>query len=172
MISPIQSRWLNLSDHMISPIQSDWLNLSYHRFHLSNQIGSTYLITWFHLSNPIQSHWLNLSDHMISPIQSHWLNLSYHRFHLSNQIGPTYLITWFHLSNHIGLTTWLHLSNQIDSMLPVLPSCLLPLSRLHVSAVPDSIPCRENELATIWAFIEGKLYDGTGGWVVNVKEFL
>ena len=35
--------------------------------------------------------------------------------------------------------------------------------RLHVSAVPDSLPCRENEFATICSFVEGKLQDGTGG---------
>lgn len=37
--------------------------------------------------------------------------------------------------------------------------------RLHVSAVPDSLPCREDEFATIMSFVEGKLLDGTGGCV-------
>ena len=36
-------------------------------------------------------------------------------------------------------------------------------SRLHVSAVPDSLPCRENEFQQIYSFVEGKLLDGTGG---------
>ncbi|XP_071534634.1 origin recognition complex subunit 1 isoform X2 [Panulirus ornatus] len=36
-------------------------------------------------------------------------------------------------------------------------------ARLHVSAVPDSLPCRENEFQDIYSFVEGKLLDGTGG---------
>ncbi|KAH0618614.1 hypothetical protein JD844_017989 [Phrynosoma platyrhinos] len=35
--------------------------------------------------------------------------------------------------------------------------------RLHVSAVPDSLPCREKEFQDICNFIESKLIDGTGG---------
>ncbi|KAJ7332722.1 hypothetical protein JRQ81_014902 [Phrynocephalus forsythii] len=35
--------------------------------------------------------------------------------------------------------------------------------RLHVSAVPDSLPCREKEFQDIYNFIESKLIDGTGG---------
>ncbi|XP_064479532.1 origin recognition complex subunit 1-like isoform X2 [Ornithodoros turicata] len=35
--------------------------------------------------------------------------------------------------------------------------------RLHVSAVPDSLPCREQEFADVYSFVEGKLLDGTGG---------
>ena len=35
--------------------------------------------------------------------------------------------------------------------------------RLHVSAVPETICCRENEFASICTFIEGKLLDGSGG---------
>ncbi|CAK8672967.1 unnamed protein product [Clavelina lepadiformis] len=34
---------------------------------------------------------------------------------------------------------------------------------LHVSAVPDALPCRENEFQTIYSFIEGKISSGTGG---------
>ncbi|XP_037781612.1 LOW QUALITY PROTEIN: origin recognition complex subunit 1-like [Penaeus monodon] len=34
---------------------------------------------------------------------------------------------------------------------------------LHVSAVPESLPCRENEFQEIYSFVEGKLFDGTGG---------
>lgn len=36
-------------------------------------------------------------------------------------------------------------------------------ARLHVSAVPDSLPCREDEFQDIYSFVEGKLMDGTGG---------
>ena len=35
--------------------------------------------------------------------------------------------------------------------------------RLHVSAVPDSLPCREDEFAEVFGYIEGKLAEGTGG---------
>ncbi|XP_052032920.1 origin recognition complex subunit 1 [Apodemus sylvaticus] len=35
--------------------------------------------------------------------------------------------------------------------------------RLHVSAVPDSLPCREQEFQDIYNFVESKLLDGTGG---------
>ncbi|KAJ6662531.1 hypothetical protein lerEdw1_011667 [Lerista edwardsae] len=35
--------------------------------------------------------------------------------------------------------------------------------RLHVSAVPESLPCREKEFQNIYNFIESKLIDGTGG---------
>lgn len=37
--------------------------------------------------------------------------------------------------------------------------------RLQVSAVPDSLPCREKEYASIYEFIVGKLTDGTGGCI-------
>ena len=37
------------------------------------------------------------------------------------------------------------------------------LVRLHVSAVPDTLTCREDEFASIYSFVEGKIYDGTGG---------
>ncbi|CAN7938478.1 unnamed protein product [Ixodes hexagonus] len=36
-------------------------------------------------------------------------------------------------------------------------------SRLHVSAVPECLPCREQEFADIYSFVDGKLQDGTGG---------
>nr|XP_022316205.1 uncharacterized protein LOC111119919 [Crassostrea virginica] len=36
-------------------------------------------------------------------------------------------------------------------------------SRLHVSAVPDSLPCRETEFEDIYNFVESKILDGTGG---------
>ncbi|XP_038190347.1 origin recognition complex subunit 1 [Arvicola amphibius] len=35
--------------------------------------------------------------------------------------------------------------------------------RLHVSAVPDSLPCREQEFQDIYNFVESKVLDGTGG---------
>ncbi|XP_071953820.1 origin recognition complex subunit 1-like [Antedon mediterranea] len=36
-------------------------------------------------------------------------------------------------------------------------------ARLHVSAVPDTLPCREAEFMDVYSFVEGKLLDGTGG---------
>ncbi|XP_045615281.1 origin recognition complex subunit 1 isoform X2 [Procambarus clarkii] len=39
----------------------------------------------------------------------------------------------------------------------------LARARLHVSAVPDSLPCRENEFQDLYSFVEGKLMDGNGG---------
>ncbi|NXG14445.1 ORC1 protein, partial [Grallaria varia] len=35
--------------------------------------------------------------------------------------------------------------------------------RLHVSAVPECLPCREEEFQDIYNFVESKLIDGTGG---------
>ncbi|XP_072275745.1 origin recognition complex subunit 1 [Pyxicephalus adspersus] len=35
--------------------------------------------------------------------------------------------------------------------------------RLHVSAVPESLPCREQEYQDVYNFVESKLIDGTGG---------
>uniref|UniRef100_A0A182SYE2 Origin recognition complex subunit 1 n=1 Tax=Anopheles maculatus TaxID=74869 RepID=A0A182SYE2_9DIPT len=35
--------------------------------------------------------------------------------------------------------------------------------RLHVSATPASLPCREKEYEEIYNFLEGKIYDGCGG---------
>lgn len=35
--------------------------------------------------------------------------------------------------------------------------------RLHVSAVPESLPCREQEFHNIYSFVESKLLDHTGG---------
>jgi len=37
--------------------------------------------------------------------------------------------------------------------------------RLHVSAVPDSLPCREDEFSEIFTYVEGKLQDGIGGCI-------
>lgn len=37
--------------------------------------------------------------------------------------------------------------------------------RLHVSAVPDSLPCRESEFEQIYSFIEDKLSDECGGCI-------
>jgi origin recognition complex subunit 1 len=36
-------------------------------------------------------------------------------------------------------------------------------ARLHVAAVPKSLPCREKEFDNIYRFIEGKILDGAGG---------
>ncbi|XP_061883957.1 origin recognition complex subunit 1 isoform X1 [Entelurus aequoreus] len=36
-------------------------------------------------------------------------------------------------------------------------------TRLHVSAVPESLPCREQEFQDIYNFVESKIMDGTGG---------
>ena len=48
-----------------------------------------------------------------------------------------------------------------------LPDSVSPLQeaqlRLHVGAVPDNLPCRENEFAEIFSFTEGKIQDGVGG---------
>lgn len=47
------------------------------------------------------------------------------------------------------------------------PGTPLELARkkLHVSAVPSSLPCRDKEFRDIYSFVEGKLLDGTGGLV-------
>lgn len=49
----------------------------------------------------------------------------------------------------------------------LLPSKVDPLTeaqqRLHVSAVPDSLPCREEEFAEIFGYVESKLQEETGG---------
>uniref|UniRef100_A0A336K050 Origin recognition complex subunit 1 n=1 Tax=Culicoides sonorensis TaxID=179676 RepID=A0A336K050_CULSO len=39
----------------------------------------------------------------------------------------------------------------------------LARERLHVSAVPKSLPCRNKEFENIYAFLEGKLLDNCGG---------
>lgn len=46
-----------------------------------------------------------------------------------------------------------------------IPGTPLEMARkkLHVSAVPSSLPCREKEFTDIYNFVEGKLEDGTGG---------
>lgn len=36
-------------------------------------------------------------------------------------------------------------------------------ARLHVSAVPDSLPCREEECQQLYDYIDAKLNDKTGG---------
>lgn len=37
--------------------------------------------------------------------------------------------------------------------------------RLHVSAVPKSLPCRENEFENIYTFVRDKIVDGCGGCI-------
>ncbi|XP_061635995.1 origin recognition complex subunit 1 isoform X2 [Phyllopteryx taeniolatus] len=57
---------------------------------------------------------------------------------------------------------------------PIIPSRLMPArhptnilevarTRLHVSSVPESLPCREQEFQDIYSFVESKIIDGTGG---------
>uniref|UniRef100_A0A3B5A526 Origin recognition complex subunit 1 n=1 Tax=Stegastes partitus TaxID=144197 RepID=A0A3B5A526_9TELE len=57
---------------------------------------------------------------------------------------------------------------------PTIPSRSLPArqpanvleearARLHVSSVPESLPCREQEFQDIYSFVESKIIDGTGG---------
>ncbi|KAF0041620.1 hypothetical protein F2P81_005152 [Scophthalmus maximus] len=36
-------------------------------------------------------------------------------------------------------------------------------ARLHVSSVPESLPCREQEFQDVYSFVESKIVDGTGG---------
>ena len=50
--------------------------------------------------------------------------------------------------------------HQVPSSLPAIQEAQV---RLHVSAVPDSLPCRENEFAEILSFTEGKISEGSGG---------
>ena len=56
---------------------------------------------------------------------------------------------------------------RIPSRKIPLPSIVSPLQeaqmRLHVAAVPQDLPCREEEFYEILAFTEGKIVDGTGG---------
>lgn len=40
--------------------------------------------------------------------------------------------------------------------------------RLHVSAVPKSLPCREEEFNNIFTFLRGKLEDKSGGYVEKI----
>ncbi|KAL1022810.1 hypothetical protein UPYG_G00032600 [Umbra pygmaea] len=58
--------------------------------------------------------------------------------------------------------------------IPSIPSRTLPArqpgnileearARLHVSSVPESLPCREQEFQDIYNFVESKVMDGTGG---------
>ncbi|KAK7502257.1 hypothetical protein BaRGS_00006621 [Batillaria attramentaria] len=63
---------------------------------------------------------------------------------------------------------------SISGATPRIPSRSKPLAspgtaleearaRLHVAAVPDTLPCREQEFEDIFRFVESKLLDGTGG---------
>ncbi|KAL4236627.1 Origin recognition complex [Mactra antiquata] len=62
----------------------------------------------------------------------------------------------------------------LDAATPTVPSRRQPLlsptsaleearARLHVSAVPETLPCREKEFDDIYRFVESKVIDGTGG---------
>ncbi|XP_076326086.1 origin recognition complex subunit 1 isoform X4 [Tachypleus tridentatus] len=63
---------------------------------------------------------------------------------------------------------------KIKRQHPFIPSRQTPCSlsdnplelarvKLHVSAVPEYLPCREYEFSDIYSFIEGKLFDESGG---------
>ncbi|KAK7872228.1 hypothetical protein R5R35_012086 [Gryllus longicercus] len=39
------------------------------------------------------------------------------------------------------------------------------MTKLHVAAVPQSLPCREAEFANVHRFLEGKILDGAGGCI-------
>ncbi|XP_023727767.1 origin recognition complex subunit 1 isoform X2 [Cryptotermes secundus] len=65
-------------------------------------------------------------------------------------------------------------SAQRALLTPSIPTRASPIStpgsvleearaRLHVAAVPKSLPCREKEFNNIYHFVEGKILDGTGG---------
>lgn len=51
-------------------------------------------------------------------------------------------------------------ASQVLALLVSMLACVL---RLHVSAVPESLPCREQEFQDIYSFVESKIIDGTGG---------
>uniref|UniRef100_A0A8D1IS53 Origin recognition complex subunit 1 n=1 Tax=Sus scrofa TaxID=9823 RepID=A0A8D1IS53_PIG len=65
------------------------------------------------------------------------------------------------------LRTPSHATPQIRSrnLAPQEPTNVLEEARLrlHVSAVPESLPCREQEFQDIYNFVESKLLDRTGG---------
>lgn len=42
-------------------------------------------------------------------------------------------------------------------------------NNLHVAYVPQVLPCREKEFTDILNFIEGRLYDGQGGYVTEYR---
>lgn len=55
---------------------------------------------------------------------------------------------------------------QVEQSLVLVPVFLTStrcLLRLHVSSVPESLPCREQEFQDIYSFVESKITDGTGG---------
>jgi len=41
--------------------------------------------------------------------------------------------------------------------------CLCVALRLHVSAIPESLPCRQEEYNEICSFVESRLLDHSGG---------
>lgn len=51
-----------------------------------------------------------------------------------------------------------HETNDKSSMTPY----ALARERLHVSAVPDSLPCREDEFMNIMGYIESAIHEATG----------
>ena len=60
-----------------------------------------------------------------------------------------------------------------DRSAPIQPSAsILEKARqqLHVSAVPKSLPCREDEFANILSYIESKLESSTGGYLSTIAD--
>lgn len=59
------------------------------------------------------------------------------------------------------------LTSSVKMRIGVLAKPITPLqkarSRLHVSEIPKSLPCREEEFNDIYTFLEGKLMDNRGG---------
>ena len=74
---------------------------------------------------------------------------------------------------------------RIPSRTIPLPNVVSPLQeaqmRLHVAAVPQYLPCREEEYCEVLSFTEGKILDGTGGcmyisglpgrYILNIRVF-
>ncbi|KAK3579139.1 hypothetical protein CHS0354_022157 [Potamilus streckersoni] len=64
--------------------------------------------------------------------------------------------------------------SMLSTAMPTIPQRIQPFTspssvleearaRLHVSAVPETLPCREKEFDDIYNFVESKIIDGTGG---------
>ncbi|CAO3631418.1 unnamed protein product [Cunninghamella blakesleeana] len=57
---------------------------------------------------------------------------------------------------------------KVDNQSEALTAYELARERLHVSAVPDSLPCRENEFEEISSYVESALEEGTGTYISGV----
>lgn len=69
-----------------------------------------------------------------------------HTFYRINQVAPVVPLRRVHTSESTTATTPYALARE----------------RLHVSAVPDSLPCRENEFMDITGYIESAIHEATG----------